>query len=1295
MKCTQCGYDNDHDAEYCEHCGDVLKKTCPQCGSPVKLGAAFCKKCGTRLLNPAPSPEKPSDLETWQPADPAQQKENHPDVKVLEGERKLVTILFVDIVGSTAYAEKLDPEEWKEIVAGAHRIGSLAIYHYEGTLAQLLGDGVLAFFGAPVTHEDDPLRAVRAALEIQAALPDYRRKLAGLVENFQVRIGIHTGTVVAGPIGDDRHMEYLAVGDAVNLAARLQSAANPGSVLISETTARLVSASFELHSMGAIIVKGKSEPVSAFEVMRGKAVQESQRGFEELRSPLVGRGQELHLMHTALEALMSGHGQVLTVFGEAGIGKSRLVEEVCRSVAGSPDRLYWIEGRAFSYGQGFPFSLITQLLYSDLGLSEGNSEIRIRAALKKRIFELFGEQSAEIMPYLLHLVSVRLEEEQALQINMLEGETLRHQIFRSLSTYFEHMARQKPVVMVFEDLHWADPSSLEAIERLLALTDRAPLMLMLVARMERDQSWWKIKLKAETDFAHRYTEILIKPLSGEEQNQLVDNLLMLSDLPMAVRQMILDRSEGNPFYLEEIIRSLIEQDRIYYQNGVWQTAKDLGDTFLPATLQGILQARIDRLPERARRTLQLAAVIGKTFPYRLLKAVAGDEAELDQHLAQLQRLDLIREKSHQPELEYIFKHSLTQEATYQSLLVERRREFHQQVGRLLEEIYADRKEQYLGLLAHHFTASGDTKRAIDYLVQAGDQTRLADEHSEAITYYQHAIQLLLDLPDEARAAQVWFKLGLIYSANFEFEASHQAYETAFRLQQSIPVVKRSVGSSHAVNLRVSLSYPFRLLDPGLTNLFEDAVLIMQLFSGLAKLNEDLDVVPEIARSWQVLDSGRRYVFYLRDDFTWSNGTPVTAADFEWAWKRNLDPANRAPAAENLFVITGARNYHLGINPDPEQVGVHALDAYTLEVLLIEPVAFFPFLLTLPITLPLPREAVERYGPDWWQPGRIVSNGPFQLLDFVPENSCIMEQSEVYPGQVEGNISRIEWKVITEPEERLRAYQENRLDISDIPNFLLPPEFPKQEVLPSPALQGFYAVFNLNTPPLDDQRVRKAFVHALDRQAIYNRYQRPSARGGLVPPGMPGHSPDIGLVYNPELGRKYLAESGYPGGQGFPTLTAVATHRFIQFYADEYTRQWRENLGVEVQFQVADRVETEDLRMNRIQADIYFYGWLADYPDPNNFLGQGEMLMMLHYLGWRNAAYDRLIEEAARVNDRGKRLQMYRQADTILVHDQALILPITYGTSFKTRFLFKPWVKHFRPNVLGNLVYQNITIDVHN
>jgi class 3 adenylate cyclase len=726
--------------------------------------------CGKTFDIISPS-TKESRLSALQHAAPEQLREKmRLSSSQIEGERKPVTILFTDIVGSTAIAEKLDPEVWKEIISGAHQRVGDAIYRYEGTIAQLLGDGVLAFFGAPITHEDDPIRAVHAAMDIQESVKAYALELGDIVGDFQMRIGINTGTVVIGEIGTDMHMEYLAIGDAVNVAARLQSAAEPGKVVLSKPCARLVSAEYDLKDLGEITVKGKADPLQAFELMGAKEEPETGRGIEGLPTPYVGREREIEKLQSSLLALRGGHGQIVTVIGDAGIGKTRHLEEVMAIVHEdeggrqttpiSPSPIRWLEGRALSYGGSLSYWTITQLLLADLGLSDGAPQVEIKVAMRRRAKELFSEERAnEVLPYLAHLLGLKGEVEVEKQIQSLDGESLKKQTLKSVSDYFGQVADKGPTVLVFEDVHWSDPSSLEALEGLLALTDRMPLMILMLMRIDRDHGSWGVKIKAETDFPHRTTEIHLRRLSEGDSSSLLEKLLGETKLPEEIWRIIMERSEGNPFYLEEVIRHLMEQALIVQDEEGWHATEELEEMSIPDTLQGVLLARIDRLEEDVRTTLQIASVIGKSFLFRILDSITEAEYQLEVHLSQLQRVDLVREKSRWPELEYIFKHSLTQEAAYNSILHERRRMFHRRVGEALEELFPDRIEDFLGLLAHHFLSAETYEKAADYLSRAADNAFSKGSLREAIGFRTRALEMYMKLEDLVMVGHMEMELG--------------------------------------------------------------------------------------------------------------------------------------------------------------------------------------------------------------------------------------------------------------------------------------------------------------------------------------------------------------------------------------------------------------------------------------------------------------------------------------------------------------------------------------------------------
>jgi ABC-type oligopeptide transport system substrate-binding subunit/class 3 adenylate cyclase len=1278
-----------------------------------------------------------------------------------EGERKPVTILFTDIAGSTAIAERLDPEEWREVVSGAHRRVTDAVVRYEGTIAQLLGDGVLAFFGAPVAHEDDPARAVRAALDTQAAIAAYARELAGYVDDFAMRIGIHTGEVVVGEIGNAVHAEYLAVGDAVNLAARLQTAAAPGTVLLSESTARLVRGSFELASLGEISVKGKTALVAVFEVCRPLAAPARSRGLAAFRSPLVGREAELAALTGALEGLCQGHGAIVALLGEAGIGKSRLVEE---AHAWAQDNLCqpprWLEGRALSYGAALPYWTITQLLKADLGLSDGDPEVRARVALRRRLGTLFGESAGEVSPYLAHLLGLKPEGEQAERLAALDSETLKYQVLVCVRRTFGALAEREPLVLVCEDTHWADPSTLDALGELLSLTDRVPLLLLLVGRAEREHSSWRLKQRAETEYAHRYVEIALRPLGEGDSERLVDNLLSEDRgeapppkpvathvfapdatpfssaeppggasprqlpvsasprlrVPASLQRLLLDRAEGNPFYLEELVASLVEQDALVREGDAWQMKAPIESLSIPDTVQGVILARIDRLEEDVRGTLQMASVIGRSFLYRLLQAVADPEScrgeafpgrpaataraapgegpgaaddlarhasPLLRHLVILQRADLVREKAVRPELEYIFKHSLAQEAAYHSLLLERRREFHRRAGEALERLFADRREQLYGLLAHHFDCAEQVEKAVHYLIAAGDKARLDDALEEAARFYRRAVERLEAAGDAEGASGVWLKLALVHQADFDFAAAHHAYERGFAWGQQAPGRVRRSPDQDAV-LRMSGPFPVDSLDPGRVFSLAAGRLAQQLFAGLAEVDAELNVVPHAARSWEVLEDGLCYRIYLRPDMCWTDGSPVTAHDYAYAWLRNLNPqvtADEYPACL-LDDVAGARAYRLGQLRDPEQVGVHALDDLTLEVRLEQPLAYFPYLLTLWISYPLPRRAVERWGEAWWQPEHILSNGAFRLAHFEP-GDVVLERNPLYFGERTGNLAHAEYLAIPDETERLARFRSGDLDWAD--TFELPDDLAARLEL-SLELDAWYFVLS-SQPPLHDLRVRRALAMVVNWRSLAERQGASPATGGLVPPGMPGHTPGLALPYDPEQARRLLAEAGYPEGQGLPPLR-IRGWGWMPEVSAAAAQLLREALAVEVD---VHWVTLANSNGDVSGSHLIFDAWIADLPDPDNYLRQANALRILRRAGWQDPELDAWLERAAHTPDRAVRMALYRQADRRLVVEQALLVPLVYGG---LKELAQPWVGGARPNKMSYWGLKDVVVEKH-
>ncbi|NIS80066.1 MAG: AAA family ATPase [Anaerolineales bacterium] len=1284
MKCAKCDSAIPDDARFCQNCGEPLGLTCNSCGTDNLPEAHFCKNCGQSLERP-PSPDQETKLRSLQQAAPRGLQEKMLAARAeIEGERKPVTILFADIVGSTAIAEKMDPEEWKEVVSGAHHRVSEAIYRYEGTIAQLLGDGVLAFFGAPLTHEDDPIRAVHAALDIQESIGEYSRELAGYVDDFQVRIGINTGTVVIGEIGTDLHMEYLAIGDAVNVAARVETAAEPGCVLLSEDTARLVGGVFKLKDLGQLEAKGKVDLIQVYEVEGVKADPERRMGVESVRSPYVGREREMDLLNTALVSLCRGHGQIVMMLGEAGIGKSRLMEEAraqatdefdltkeelgSDSMLARPSSLRWLEGRALSYGGSISFWPITQLLLADLGLSDGAPEAKIKVEMRRRASALLSDEIDEALPFLARLLGLRLDSKSEEMIQSLDGEALRRQTLKAISKYFFCMAEEHPTVLVFEDMHWADPSSLASLEHLLSLTDRVPLMILCLMRVEKDHGSWRIKLQSETDHAHRTTEIHLERLSRSESVQLVDQILGAAELPEDIRQLVMTRSEGNPFYLEEVIRHLVERGLILREGDTWRAIETIAEVGIPETLQGIVLARIDRLEDEVRRTLQMASVIGKSFLYRLLEAISDAERQLDEHLSQLQRVDLVREKARLPELEYIFKHSLTQEAAYNSLLMERRKEFHRKVGKAIEDLFPDHVEDYYGLLAHHWERAGVMDKASEYLVYAGDQARIMFAHEEAIDYYQRVLSFLEEGGAHEEASRVLMKLGLTYHDAFDFQRSRQAFDESFNM--------RRLASENLPTVLPPARTPFRCvmrepptLDPTYAGDVTSCNYIKNLFSGLVELGKGWDIIPDVAHRWEISEDGCTYLFHLRDDVVWSDGTQVTAEDFLYTWRRTLDPAAEDCLALTnlLFDIKGARAYHTGEISNPDQVGIRVIDEMTLEVELIKPASYFLHLLAN--QYPIPQHIVEACGEAWTDVRNIVTNGPFRLEAYEPGEAIQLERNPTYHGRFSGNLQRVELELSVpqwSPEE-LAMYEAGRVDIVELREGTYYARHDHvEEYVCEPLAAEFYVGFDTSRPPFDNPNVRRAFALSVDQERLVNEVLGGSlfypATGGFVPPGIPGHLPGIGLSYDPANARQLIEDAGYPDGKGFPKLELIWIDHAQML---EYLKaQWSHNLNVEVTIKITDWASVLEKSPS---GNIFYMGWHAEYPDPDCFL---RVCIRTLLPLWQNEIYNRFLEEARRTRNQEDRIRLYQAADKTLIEEVAII-PITY---LRLHSLVKPWVR---------------------
>ncbi len=697
-------------------------------------------------------------------------------------ERRIVTILFCDVTGSTALAESMDPEDWTEIMNAAFERLIEPIERYEGTVARLMGDAILAFFGAPITHEDDPQRAVLAGLAILDNIRPYREKLQREEKlNFNVRVGINTGLVVVGDVGSDTAAEYTAMGDAVNLAARMEQTAEPGTVQIAENTYRLVAPLFEFEPQGGIEVKGKAEPVQSYRVVGRKASPGRTRGIEGMESPLVGRQREKALLARLVSALEhEGSGAIVCLTGEAGLGKSRLIREL-RDSAGPSTQ--WIEIASLSYEGGQPYSLFQRLIRRLVGVAAGDPPTRLREQLGGLVRQFPSEEQEEIGRLFESLFGLAGQSGHP----PMEGEAFRGRLFTAMTALWEERLRRGPQVLVCDDLHWTDPASAALLRHLLPLVERRPLLIVLALRPEVNTPGWTIRQAAETEFGHRYTGVALHPLSAAEGSQLVDSLLTISDLSPRLRTLIQEKTEGNPFFVEEVVRTLIDEGMVVQDESGsrWRASGDGSEIQIPGNVQALLAARIDRLQEDARSTLQMAAVVGRSFYYRVLARVADLVGDLSAQLLALQRAQFIQEAARRPELEYIFRHALTQEAAYSAILLRQRRVYHRRVGETLESLFPDRQEEFAGALAFHYFQARDFQRALQYYTLAGDVSYRLFAVIEAIDHYNRAIDCAdkVDAVASKQLVHLYTRRGRAYELDNQFEEALANYQRMVELAQ--------------------------------------------------------------------------------------------------------------------------------------------------------------------------------------------------------------------------------------------------------------------------------------------------------------------------------------------------------------------------------------------------------------------------------------------------------------------------------------------------------------------------------
>jgi ABC-type transport system substrate-binding protein/class 3 adenylate cyclase len=1173
-------------------------------------------------------------------------------------ERRTVTALFADVVGSTRLGERLDPEELKLVVGDAVARMIASVESFGGTVKDLAGDGLLALFGAPVAHEDDPERAIRAGLQIVEEITAYALEVqeAWGIEGFSVRVGINTGPVVVGSLGAGEKIEYGATGDAVNVSARLQSRAESGSVLVGEATYRLVTPMFEWGKPDELILKGKAEPIVARAVTGVRALGIRTRGLEGIQTRLVGRERELGMAGAALEGVVAGSGGIVFLVGEPGIGKTRLLSELrgrFEQTSSPHGRALWLEGRSVSYGESMPYWLFRDLLRSWLGVLADDPELRVRVTLRRRLEELFGVRVMETHPYLAALLGVTPEPEATSRLAELSPEALQFRTFEVVRELLQRLAQDGPVVVALEDLHWADATSLQLVERIFSDTEVAALLVILTSRPERDHPSWRLKEAAARELPHRTSEIDLQALSGDAGRELLHALVGLDTLPAPVERAILEPAEGNPFFMEELVRSLADHGALVRDGDRWRFVHEV-EVSIPPTVEKVILARIDRLGSGARESLTAASVLGRQFGTPLLEAVAGPGSVAA--LADLQRLDLVRESRRWPEPEYRFKHALIQEAAYRTLVAADRNSLHRRAAEWLEGRESNPEAEDAGLLAHHWLAAADEGKAIRYLTLAGDRARQDYALDEAIEHYRELLPILERRGEERAIASVLFKLALALHMSLRFAEANQTYQRAFEFWHPAS----SPAGRPEARLRVATSFLPNDPDPKSAIAWPNIQLCMQLFDRLVEARPERTIVPSLADRWEIDDDGLGYRFYLRSGLSWSDGRPLTAHDVEFGIKRVLDPASPGSSVAIYFALEQGQDYYLGRETDPSTIGVRALDERTVEFRLVAPAPYFMGVMNRPDGGPQPRHAIEALGDGWTETGRQVVSGAFRISERTPD-VVILERRANDASPRSGNVERLEF-VQTQVTEAVEPYLHDELDMVAVrytPRLadLVAAEVPDAHL--GPAAWSGYLAFDHRSPLTSNVDLRAALAHAVDREALAEALplNMVVANGGIVPPALQGHTPDIALRFEPQAAQERLTRSGFSGP------LAVACPTVDTSVLAPIVAGWRDVLGLEVELRTWSP-EAAIGPMDPTQvAPIYLTGWLPGYADPEYYL---RLLFQsdsrTNEGGFSYPPFDDLIERArTERSDRG-RLELFHEADRMAVAERVAVIPLVYGRS---------------------------------
>jgi len=743
MRCPKCDFEIHAGLTFCGRCGAKLERVCPKCNFSNPFDYSYCGKCGHDLsLSSKPLPrelsfdEKIAKIQKYLPGGLTEKILSQRDR--IEGERKQVTVMFCDMEGYTGLTEKLGPEEAYSMMDKVYEILIHKVHDYEGTVNELTGDGIMALFGAPIALEDAPQRAIRSALAIHREISKFSDQLKSesKIPPIKMRIGIHTGPVVVGTLGNDLRVEFKAVGDTVNLASRMEGLADPGTTYVTEGTFKLTEGFFRFESLGPKVVKGKEEPAKVFQVIapstrRTRFDVSAERGL----TPFVGREREIELLLDGFERVKAGNGQAFSIMSEAGCGKSRLLYEFRKAVAN--EDVTFLEGKCLSYSRGVAYHPVIDILKSNFDVQEGEGDHEIREKVKKGL-RLIGADEPSTLPYLLELLSVK---ESGIDQISMSPEAKKDRIIEAIKRIVLRGSEIRPLVMAFEDLHWLDKSSEDVLRNYLESIPGSRILLIFTYRPEFVHTWGAKSY---------HNQLTLHRLSNRESLEMVTQILGTKEIEKTLEELILEKTEGVPFFIEEFIKSLKDLKIIEREDNKFHLSKDIHQLTIPSTIQDVIMARVDSLPEGAKEVLHTGSVIEREFGHQLLERLADlPEKELLTHLSVLKDSELIYERGVYPQSTYIFKHALIREAVYDSILTSTKKKLHGKIASVLEDLFENNLNEYFETLSHHYFESGNYEKAAEFSRLVAKKAGRTGSLTEAIAYTNKTVSSLEKLPQSS------------------------------------------------------------------------------------------------------------------------------------------------------------------------------------------------------------------------------------------------------------------------------------------------------------------------------------------------------------------------------------------------------------------------------------------------------------------------------------------------------------------------------------------------------------------